>query len=40
MIGSLILIALGAYGAYRLGCWVHDLGERTTKHEIEGREHG
>lgn len=33
MIGSLIIIALGAYGAYRLGCWVHDLGDRTTKHE-------
>lgn len=27
MIGSLIIISLGAYGAYRLGCWVHDRGE-------------
>lgn len=27
MIGSLIIIALGAYGAYRLGCWVHDRGD-------------
>jgi hypothetical protein len=29
VIGSLVLIAVGAYGAYRLGCWVHDLVERS-----------
>lgn len=26
--GSFLLIIVGAYVAYRLGCWVHERGER------------
>lgn len=32
--GSYLLIIVGAWAAYRLGCWVHDRAERATNHEI------
>lgn len=37
--GSFLLIIVGAYVAYRLGCWVHDRAEaRTPNHEIGGHD--
>lgn len=32
--GSYLAIAVGAWLAYRLGCWVHDRADRTPNHEI------
>ncbi|WP_257720790.1 hypothetical protein [Microbacterium sp. XT11] len=29
-----LVIALGAYAAYRLACWVHDRAEHATDHEV------
>lgn len=39
--GSFLLIIVGAYLAYRLGCWVHDRAEaRTPNHEIRRQSNG
>jgi hypothetical protein len=36
--GSILLLIVGAYGAYRVACWVHDRAEaRTPNHEIESQ---
>lgn len=29
--GTFLLIIVGAYIAYRLGCWVHDRAERAER---------
>ena len=36
--GSYLLIIVGAWLAYRLGCWVHDRSASPTEHEVGGHD--